>query len=104
MFESTFEKYLIQLSVELIQLDIVYDSLNYVSVSLFIHFLSLFYNFIKGSKEKLKKEEIKAMSSVCNSRYSGTLGCAVYSSQVPEVARAATENSSIECALPINYK
>ena len=29
MFESTFEKCLIQLSVELIQLDIVYDSLNY---------------------------------------------------------------------------
>ena len=25
MFETTFEKYLIQLSVELIQLDIVYD-------------------------------------------------------------------------------
>ena len=29
MFQSTFEKCLIQLSVELIQLDIVYDSLNY---------------------------------------------------------------------------
>ena len=29
MFESTFKKCLIQLSVELIQLDIVYDSLNY---------------------------------------------------------------------------
>ena len=29
MFESTFEKCLIQLCVELIQLDIVYDSLNY---------------------------------------------------------------------------
>ena len=29
MFESTFEKCLIQLSVELIQLKIVYDSLNY---------------------------------------------------------------------------
>ena len=29
IFESTFEKGLMQLSVELIQLDIVYDSLNY---------------------------------------------------------------------------
>ena len=30
MFESTFDKCLIQLSVELILLDIVYDSLNYL--------------------------------------------------------------------------